>query len=257
MLRMQSVSYRVLSAVSLLAGVAVWALASLLLDKPELLPSPAAVGSTFTNMLGSGELAASVGVSLMRVAIGYLIGTTAGIATGVLLGAFRPAGHTVGPVFEFLKGIPPIALVPLVGMWLGIGEGSKYAVIAYLVWIVVAINTAVGVREIPRIRLRSAEVLGLSRAAIFTRVVLPSAVPFILTGMRSAIGFAFVALVSAELIAANSGIGQIIMDSRFSLQTARMFVGLLVLGTLGALAQLAFDRLVAALGARRLGTVAR
>jgi ABC-type nitrate/sulfonate/bicarbonate transport system permease component len=99
--------------------------------------------------------------------------------------------------------------------------------------------------------------LGLSRTAIFLRVVLPSAVPFILIGMRSALGFAFVGLVSAELIAANSGIGQIIMDSRFSLQTDRMFVGLLVLGILGALAQLAFDRLVAALGANRLGTVTR
>lgn len=257
MLKIQTFSYRMLSALSLLAGVAIWGLASLLLGKPELLPSPVAVSSTFVTMLGSGELAGSVGISLIRVAVGYLIGTAAGIATGFLLGAFRPAGHTVGPVFEFLKGIPPIALVPLIGMWLGIGEASKYAVISYLVWIVVTINTAVGVRETPRIRIRSGEVLGLHRPAIFLRVVVPSAVPFILIGMRSAIGFAFVALVSAELIAANSGIGQIIMDSRFSLQTARMFVGLLVLGTLGALAQLAFDRLVAVLGARRLGTVAR
>lgn len=257
MLLIQTFSYRMLSAMSLLAGVAIWWLASVLLKKPELLPLPMAVISTFIEMLESGELARSIGISLIRVSVGFLIGTVAGIGTGVLLGAFRLAGHTVGPVFEFMKGIPPIALVPLIGMWLGIGEASKYAVIAYLVWIVVTINTATGVRETPRIRIRSGEVLGLSRTEIFLRVVLPSAVPFILIGMRSALGFAFVGLVSAELIAANSGIGQIIMDSRFSLQTDRMFVGLLVLGILGALVQVAFDRLVAALGANRLGTVAR
>ncbi len=257
MLQIRKASYLALSALSLLAGIAIWALVAFLLGKPELLPSPVAVASTLAGMLGSGELAGSVGASLARVAVGYCVGAAAGIATGVLLGAYRVAGYTAGPVFEFLKGIPPIALVPLFGIWLGIGEVSKYAVIAYLVWIVVTINTAAGVREIPRIRVRSGAVLGLSRTAVFVRIVLPSAVPFILIGMRSAIGFAFVALVSAELIAANSGIGQIIMDSRFSLQTSRMFVGLLLLGVLGALAQLAFDGLVGKLGARRLGIVIR
>jgi ABC-type nitrate/sulfonate/bicarbonate transport system permease component len=257
MLQTRKSSYLMLSAASLLAGVALWALVSSVMSKPELLPSPFAVGSTLTQMLSSGELARSVGASLTRVAVGYFIGAAAGVVTGVLLGAYRIAGHTAGPVFEFLKGIPPIALVPLFGIWLGIGEVSKYAVIAYLVWIVVTINTAAGVREIPRIRVRSGAVLGLSGTAIFVRIVLPSAVPFILIGMRSAIGFAFVALVSAELIAANSGIGQIIMDSRFSLQTARMFVGLLLLGILGAVAQVAFDGLVGKLGARRLGMAVR
>ena len=118
-------------------------------------------------------------------------------------------------------------------------------IIAYIVWIVVAISTAVGAREVPLVRLRAGAFFGLSRFAIFRRIVLPSCLPYILAGMRSAIGFAFVALVSAELIAANSGIGQIIMDARFALQTSRMIVGLLVLGALGALAQSLFDILVA------------
>jgi ABC-type nitrate/sulfonate/bicarbonate transport system permease component len=239
-----------LSAASLLLGVAGWWVASHLLGEPELLPSPFAVAQVFLEMLRSGDLASAVLDSLQRVAVGYVLGAAAGVATGMALGAFRPAAHTLGPVFEFLKGIPPIALVPLFGFWMGIGETSKYAVIAYLVWIVVAISTAVGVREVPRIRVRSGAVLGLSPFAVFVRIILPSSVPFILSGMRSAIGFAFVALVSAELIAANTGVGQIIMDSRFSLQTSRMFVGLLVLGTLGAVAQLLFDRCVSRLTRR-------
>lgn len=237
-----------LSLASLGLGLLAWALLSVGVGRPELIPSPLAVGEAFLEMLASGEIWRAVAKSLWRVGIGYCLGVAAGIATGLVLGAFRLADVTVGPVFEFLKGIPPIALVPLFVMWMGIGETSKYAVIAYLVWIVVAIGTAVGAREVPRIRLRSGATLGLSRAAVFRRIVLPSSVPYIVAGLRSAIGFAFVALVSAELIAANSGVGQLIMDSRFSLQTSRMIVGLLVLGTLGALTQLLFDRLVSTFG---------
>jgi ABC-type nitrate/sulfonate/bicarbonate transport system permease component len=192
----------------------------------------------------SGELPRAVADSAMRVLVGYALGVVAGIVTGLLLGSVRMLNDTVGLIFDFVKGIPPIALVPVVIIWLGIGEISKYVVIAYIVWIVVAISTAVGAREIPVVRLRSGVFLGLSRLAIFRRIILPSCLPYVLAGMRSAIGFAFVALVSAELIAARSGIGQIIMDARFALQTSRMIVGLIVLGALGALAQWIFDAIV-------------
>jgi ABC-type nitrate/sulfonate/bicarbonate transport system permease component len=237
-----------LGAMAVLLGIGAWGLAAEAVGSAELLPSPRQVAVTLLQMLASGELARAVLESIRRVAVGYGIGAAAGVATGLVLGTFKGAERLLGPMFEFLKGLPPIALVPLFVMWMGIGETSKYAVIAYLVWIVVAIGTAVGAREVPRIRLRSGATLGLSRAAVFRRIVLPSSVPYIVAGLRSAIGFAFVALVSAELIAANSGVGQLIMDSRFSLQTSRMIVGLLVLGTLGALTQLLFDRLVSTFG---------
>ncbi|MGH7277302.1 MAG: ABC transporter permease, partial [Candidatus Rokuibacteriota bacterium] len=140
-----------------------------------------------------------------------------------------------------LKGLPPIALVPLSIMWFGIGETPKYLIIAYIVWVVVTINVAVGVREIPTLRLRAGAFLGLTAPARFIRIVVPSVVTYLLVGMRNAIGFAYVALVSAELVAASSGLGYLIMDSRFSLQTARMIVGLIALGVLGAVSQLCFD----------------
>jgi NitT/TauT family transport system permease protein len=238
--------------VSLLIGGVLWEAVARIMATPELLPPPSAVAVTFWEMLLLGDIWSAVRDSSTRVLVGYLIGAVGGIITGLLLGGVRAADDTVGLVFEFLKGIPPIALVPLVVIWLGIGEASKYAVIAFLVWIVVAISTATGAREVPRLRLRAGSFLGLSRLGIFIRVILPSCVPYILAGMRSAIGFAFVALVSAELIAANSGVGQIIMDSRFSLQTDRMIVGLLVLGALGTATQMFFDFLV-----RRVRFVAR
>lgn len=236
-----------LPALSIAGAIVFWDLAARYTAAPELLPGPAAVAAVGWRMLESGELLEAVRDSAARVFIGYTVGVVLGVVTGLLLGSMRLLNDTVGLVFEFVKGIPPIALVPVVIIWLGIGEISKYVIIAYIVWIVVAISTAVGARELPLLRVRAGAFLGLSRLAIFWRIVLPSCLPYVLAGMRSSIGFAFVALVSAELIAANSGIGQIIMDARFALQTSRMIVGLIVLGVLGALVQLLFDVLVARL----------
>lgn len=233
-----------ISTASVLLAIACWGAAAALMRQPELLPGPFRVGEAFNQMLISGELARAVGQSLLRVFVGYCAGAAMGVITGVVLGRVPMIYACFGGIFEFLKGIPPIALVPVIIIWLGIGEASKYVVVAYIVWIVVTISTTVGAREIPVLRLRTAAFLALGRIATFRRIVLPSVVPYVLIGLRSGIGFAFVALVSAELIAANSGIGQIIMDARFSLQTDRMIVGLIVLGGLGAMIQIAFDFMV-------------
>jgi ABC-type nitrate/sulfonate/bicarbonate transport system permease component len=234
-----------LSALSVVVVLLLWDQLCRHMAAPELLPRPGAVLITLWQMAISGELLLAVRDSVTRVLVGYAVGVVAGVVTGLTLGTVRALNDTIGVIFDFAKGIPPIALVPVVIIWLGIGETSKYVVIAYIVWIVVAISTAVGAREVPLVRLRAGAFFGLSRLAIFWRIILPSCLPYVLAGMRSAIGFAFVALVSAELIAANSGIGQIIMDARFALQTSRMIVGLFVLGMLGALAQALFDAIVA------------
>lgn len=239
------VSQRIaISTASVAFAIALWGATAALMRQPELLPGPLAVGEAFRQMLMSGELVLAVSQSLLRVVVGYGAGAAMGVITGVVLGRVPVIYACFGGVFEFLKGIPPIALVPVIIIWLGIGEASKYVVIAYIVWIVVTISTTVGAREIPVLRLRTAAFLALGRIATFRRIVLPSIVPYVLIGLRSGIGFSFVALVSAELIAANSGIGQIIMDARFSLQTDRMIVGLIVLGGLGAVIQIAFDLMV-------------
>lgn len=235
------------STASVGTALLMWEVASRLLGDPELLPPPLSIVPAFLRMWNSGELYGAVRDSMARVAVGYSIGAVAGILTGLLLGRIALLNASVGILFDFLKGIPPIALVPLVIIWFGIGEISKYIVIAYIVWIVVAVSTAVGAREIPKVRLRAGAVFGLSPVARFWRIILPSSLIYIVSGMRNAIGFALVALVSAELIGANSGIGHIVMDARFSLQTDKMFVGLLVLGLLGAVIQVAFDFAIARL----------
>ena len=228
-------------ALSVALALGAWTLASTYLVDPRLLPPPSAVWRAAAGMLASGQLLEAVGVSFHRIVVGYVIGSLAGLLTGLLLGGVRAADAVLGPLFEFLKGLPPIALVPLTIMWFGIGEFPKHVIIAYIVWVVVTVSTAVGVREVPSIRLRAGQVLGLSAPERFLRIVLPSAASYVFVGLRSAIGFAYVALVSAELVAASSGVGYIIMDARFSLQTARMIVGLVLLGVLGAASQLLFD----------------
>jgi ABC-type nitrate/sulfonate/bicarbonate transport system permease component len=230
--------------VSVGLALAAWSAVSTWLVDPALLPPPPRVFTAAVNMARSGELFEAAWVSLGRIAVGYIAGTGAGLLTGLLLGGVRTADAILGPVFEFLKGLPPIALVPLSIMWFGIGEIPKDLIIAYVVWVVVAINVAAGVREVPILRLRAGAFLGLTPAQRFLRIVVPSVVSYLLVGMRNAIGFAYVALVSAELVAASSGIGYLIMDSRFSLQTSRMIVGLIALALLGSVSQLCFDLVV-------------
>ena len=228
-------------ALSVLVGVALWWLASVLLNNSALLPAPPAVVGSFVELTQSGMLPAAIGGTLMRVVAGYGIGVLGGILTGLLLGHFRSLNDIFGPIFEFLKGVPPIALVPLLILWLGIGELPKFIIVAYIVWIVVTIGTFTGVNEILDVRRRSGRFLGLSQLDILRRIILPSAMPYILSAMRSGIGFAFIAVVSAELVASKHGVGALIMDARFSAQTAHMIVGLIVLGLLGNLAQYLFD----------------
>jgi ABC-type nitrate/sulfonate/bicarbonate transport system permease component len=230
-----------LSLLSLVVGIGLWWLASALISDAALLPSPSEVVRTGITMGTSGVLAKSMAASMERVIVGYVAGVLIGILTGLLLGQFKVLNDIFGPVFEFLKGIPPIALVPMLVLWFGIGELPRYIIVGYIVWIIVMIGTYTGVREIPDVRRRAGLFMGFSHAAILFRVILPSAMPYTLGAMRSAIGFAFIAVVSAELIAAKSGLGFIIMDARYTSNTSQTIVGVLALGLLGTLTQWLFD----------------
>jgi len=128
-----------------------------------------------------------------------------------------------------------VAIVPLAMLWFGIGEVSKYFIIIYATLIIVLLNTAAGVSRTPVTRVRAARCLGANEYDVFLKVVLPSAVPYVLTGMRVALGFSFMGIVAAELIGAREGLGFLIMNSQLLLQTEQLFVGLLSLGVVGAI----------------------
>lgn len=227
-----------------------WELTVGTLFNPLLVPSPGATFSKAWEMMLSGELFLHIYVSLKRVVVGYVLGCIFGVVIGALVGRIRIIRELTDPILEVVRPISPVAMIPLAMLWFGIGEMSKYFVILYATVIIVLLNTAAGVQRTPTTRIRAARCLGATDFQVFTKVVLPSAVPFILTGMRVALGFSFMGIVAAELIGAREGIGFLIMNSRLLLNTEQLFVGLLALGIVGAIIDRVF-RTVLARSARR------
>ncbi len=224
-----------MAAISIIAAGAIWHLSSQYIFNPKLVPSPLKTLVAAWAMALDGELWEHVSASLERVLVGYALGCIVGVLVGGIIGRVRLARELVDPVLELIRPISPVALVPLSILWFGIGEGSRIFIIFYATVIIVLLNTVAGVSTTPAIRIRAAKCLGATERQIFTNIVLPSAVPFILTGMRVALGFSFMGIVAAEMIAASTGIGYLIMQSRLLLQTEKLFVGLVILGIIGAI----------------------
>ena len=224
---------RIRYTVSIIGFFAVWWVSSYTIFNPLLIPPPDKVAVYIWQLALDGELLYHVGASLLRVVIGYLLGAICGIAIGTLIGLSRIADDLFEAPIQFMRNITPVAIVPLAIHAFGLEETSKYVVIWYSTIIPVIFNTASGVASTPQIRIRAAMCLGASERDIFTRIVVPSAWPFIMTGLRMALGFSFMGVVAAEMIAADSGVGFLIMQSRNMLLPEQMFAGLFLLGLLG------------------------
>jgi NitT/TauT family transport system permease protein/taurine transport system permease protein len=229
----------VLSAASLMIALLLWHLLSTFVFNPFLIPPPLAVVRAAIPMLLSGEILADVSISMVRVLVGFLTGSLAGIVLGVLLGRVRLLHDLLDPIVELLRYLSPTAMIPIAVIWFGIGEMSKYFLIFWGTFFIVVVNTTAGVWRAPLTRQRAAECLGASRLAIFALVVVPSAVPYIVTGMRVAMASSFMSIIPAEILAADSGIGYLLQKSSLLLQTNRIFVALLTICILG----FAVDRL--------------
>jgi NitT/TauT family transport system permease protein/taurine transport system permease protein len=228
-----------LSAASLLIALALWHVLSTFVFNPFLIPPPLAVMRAAIPMLLSGEILSDVSISMMRVLVGFLTGSLAGVVLGVLLGRVRLLHDLLDPIVELLRYLSPTAMIPIAVIWFGIGEMSKYFLIFWGTFFIVVVNTTAGVWRAPITRQRAAECLGASRFAIFALVVVPSSVPYIVTGMRVAMASSFMSIIPAEILAADSGIGYLLQKSSLLLQTNRIFVALLTICILG----FAVDRL--------------
>jgi ABC-type nitrate/sulfonate/bicarbonate transport system permease component len=223
----------VLSAASLLIGFSIWQALSTFIFNPFLIPPPVDVIRTAIPMLLSGEILADVSISMVRVLVGFVSGSLAGIVLGVLLGRIRILHDLLDPIMELLRYLSPTAMIPIAVIWFGIGEMSKYFLIFWGTFFIVLINTTAGVWRAPVTRQRAAECLGANSLQIFTLVVIPSAVPYIVTGMRVAMASSFMSIIPAEILAADSGIGYLLQKSSMLLQTNRIFVALLTICILG------------------------
>lgn len=226
--------HRLVSLVSLGALLVAWeGVTRLGRVSPLFLPPPTAVLAEAVRMLASGELPRHLGVSLARVGLGFVIGAIAGTSLGLLLGSSRLLEAIGNPLIAATYPIPKIALLPLMILWLGIGEAPKVAMIALGVFFPVIINTYAGVRDTDPLMLKAATSLGAGRGQVLLKVVLPSALPMILAGYRLGAGIALLLVVSAEMINATAGIGFLILNSGDLMLTGKLMVGLVLLSLLG------------------------
>lgn len=235
------------TALSVTFGIAAWWIASAWIALP-LFPSPAQIVEAGINLLRNGVLIKDVAVSLRRIAIGFSIGCAIGIPLGLAMGLFRPVRYFFEPYVQFFRFVPPIAwLIPAI-LWFGIGETSKILIIVYMTVFLVLLNTMAGVASVRHNQIRAALCFGASRAHLFTWVILPATMGYIVAGARIAMGNSFAAVVGAELIAAEAGLGYLIVDSGTWMAMGDMFAAMLTLGLLG----IGADRLFVAITSRVL-----
>ena len=196
-------------------------------------PAPSAIFAEAAGMIASGELWSNVSISLQRIAIGYCIGAVPGVVIGLAMGLFGPIRAAIQPLVDATFPIPKIAVLPLFIMVFGLGEASKYAIIATAVIYLVLINTVAGVRNIEKIYLDVGKNFGASKWMMFVDVALPGSLPLIVAGLKLGMGVALLVIVSAEFVGARSGIGYLIWTSWQVFQVEKMYVGLLASAVIG------------------------
>lgn len=216
-------------------GVAAYVLPTLSPDAATLLPRPTAVVAAFIDLLKHGIVAVDVLASLKRIVIGFCLAGAAGVVIGAAMGYWRLIAELADPVVEFLRPIPPMAWIPLGLLWFGIGDVQNVFIIFLGVIYPVILNTYAGVRNVDRALVWGAQTLGAGRWQVLWEIVLPGALPPILTGLRIGLGVGWMALVAAELVGAPSGLGFLIEDSRNLLFTERVILGMVLIGMLGFL----------------------
>lgn len=215
--------------------LALWSIVGVLGLFPEtIFPAPWLVWEATVEMAESGVLWSDMEASLSRAAIGFTLGSTIGVTLGLLTGRVEFFRTLLNPFLSLLRPIPAIALVPLAIVWFGIGEGSKYFVISYTVFLTVWFNTHHGMQYVPEVYLRASRSLNASKLREFITVIIPAAAPHIFAGIRLGVALAFLSLIAAELSGASSGLGYRLQEARQYIRTDRMFSLLIILGLLGA-----------------------
>lgn len=201
--------------------------------QPYQLPPPDRVLAAARELWASGELQAHVRDTLRRVAEGYALGVIPALLLGVAAGLVPAVRRLVDPTIQGLRAVPSLAWVPLFLLWFGIGETSRLLLIALGAALPAYLNTVAAVDGVDHRLVEVGRVYGLGRAAVIARIVLPAALPGILTGLRTAMGLAWMFVVAAELLAASSGLGFLLTDGQATGRPDRVLVSLLAFALLG------------------------
>lgn len=202
---------------------------------PLLFPPPSAVILALWELILNGTLLTDTAISFWRVLAGLSVGIVVGIVCGLLTGRILPFDRALSPIIHSLRPLPPVAIIPLIIVWFGIGDTAKIFSIALASFFPVWLNTHLGAQQIPQEFLWSAGLLTTSRFNIFARVILPASLPFIIAGVRTAIAIAFIMVFVSELAGAESGLGYRISITQLAFRVDQMMAGLIVLSALSFL----------------------
>jgi sulfonate transport system permease protein len=220
-----------------LALLAAWQIASSLGILPaRILPAPTAVAQAAVELSASGALWQNLAVSSARAVVGLLIGGGIGFALGLLTGLSKLGERLLDPTLQMIRNVPHLALIPLVIIWFGVEEEARIFLVALGVFFPIYLNTYHGVRSVDPQLIEMARVYGMTPGRLFTRVILPGALPSILVGLRFALGVMWLTLIVAETIAASSGIGHMAMAAREFMRTDVIMLSILIYAVLGKLA---------------------
>jgi taurine transport system permease protein len=204
---------------------------------PVFVPPPGEVLQTTRELLVDGyrnvSLLEHIAVSLGRALFAFAVAAATGIPIGLLMGMSPTFNALLDPFVQFLRPLPKLALIPLVVVWFGIGELSKFLLIYLATVLTIIVASAAAVMSVPEGRIRAALSLGASRPQLFRHVILPNAMPELFTGVRVGIGIGWTTLIAAEMIAATSGIGWMVLNASSYLRTDIVMLGILILGTTG------------------------
>lgn len=210
-----------------------------------LLPPPTAVAKGFWELISTGELPRHTYDSLKREIVAFCWASLA-VPLGLAMGWWKTVNEQVDPLIEILRPVPPLAWIPLSILWFGIGDTQNQFIIFLGMFFPILLNTIAGVKNIEPNLVRAARCLGAGETQVLRRVVLRASLPHILTGIRVGLGVGWMALVAAELVGANSGLGFLINDARTVLRTDYVIVGMITIGLVG----LIIDRIIRYAGRR-------
>ncbi|HEV8131230.1 MAG TPA: ABC transporter permease [Acidobacteriota bacterium] len=207
---------------------------SVVLSRTTVFPAPKEVLLGFRELLRRGVLWSYTRDSLFRVGSGYLLAVCLGIPTGILMGWYPLVAAAFNPVIQMLRPISPLAWMPLAVVWFGVSDLAPIFLIFLAAFFPVVVSTMNGVRNMPGMYFRAGRNFGLARSALFARVIFPAILPQVLVGLRIALGIAWLVVVAAEMIAVNSGLGYLIIDSRNAGKRYDLVVaGMILIGVIG------------------------
>jgi len=200
---------------------------------PIFLSSPTAIAMAFVDLVKSGELIAALVKSLQGLAIGFFAAVIVGIGLGILMGRFKSVTHVFDPFITIFYATPTVALIPLIMLWFGLGLTAKIVIIFEGCFFPIVINTQAGVRNVSRTTVDVVRAYGATDRQVMSKVVLPSSMPFVMAGIRLAVGRGVVGMVVAEFFTALSGLGSMIIVYSNSFATAKLFVPVITIALLG------------------------